>query len=526
MKTLALNSTLSKYTGPWDKSTALHLLRRSLFGVSQSELAESVAGGIDYTIERLFQSRNLQQLPQVYANNDVLPIGSVWVGQPFDQQSNGGRIRSFQAWWVQQMLQNTFSIHEKMILFWHNHFVIESAVVRDPRALFDYYKTLNDNALGNFKELAKLITISPGMLRYLDGQTNVNTSPNENYARELFELFTIGKGPQIGEGNYTNYTEQDVFSAARVLTGWRYNNSDLAVSFRPNLHDPNEKVFSSAFDNYIINNSGDKEYIELLEMIFAKEETAKHLARKLYRWFVYYHIDETIEVNIIKPLADKIRMDDYNLVGALKMLLKSEHFYEQELIGSMVKSPADFSIGLFRTSMDQLMDNLTVQARYAHFLYYLNVNATLQMEISNPPQVAGWQAYYQEPAYYRHWANSVTIPLRKQLSDQIANESGILRGGFRSRLRVMELVENLSNPEYVRDVVKELSILFLPKALSQAQEDFLVQALIPGIPEYEWGNQWRALQNNPSDTNLRMAIENKLYSFFKALFSLPEFQLG
>ena len=526
MKTLAINSTLAKYTGPWDKSAAIHLLRRCLFGVSQSELAESVAGGMDYSIERLFQPRDLQQLPQVYANNDVLPIGSVWVGQPFDQQSNGGRIRSFQAWWVQQLLQNTFSIHEKMILFWHNHFVIESAVVRDPRALFDYYQILNENALGNFKELAKLITISPGMLRYLDGQTNVNTSPNENYARELFELFTIGKGPQIGEGNYTNYTEQDVFSAARVLTGWRYNNADLSVSFRPNLHDPNEKVFSSAFDNHVISNGGDQEYIELIDMIFAKEETAKHLARKLYRWFVYYQIDETVEMNIIKPLADKIIQDNYDVIGALKMLLQSEHFYDEELRGSMVKSPADFSFGLFRTSMDQLTDNLSVQARYAHFLYYLNVNVLLQMEIASPPQVAGWQAYYQEPAYYRHWANSVTIPLRKQLTDQIASEGGILRGGFRSRLKVIELVENCSIPDDVRELVRELSIQFLPKAPSQLQEDYLVQALIPGLPEYEWGNQWRILQFDPSNTNLRMAIENKLYVFFRALFSLPEFQLG
>ena len=526
MKKLALTSTLVKYAGPWDKSAALHLLRRCLFGVSQAELAESVAGGMAYTIDRLFQARDLQQLPQVYLNNDVLPIGSVWIDQPYDQQSNNGRIRSFQSWWVQQMLQNTFSIQEKMILFWHNHFVIESAVVRDSRALFDYYKILNDNALGNFREFAKHITISPAMLRYLDGQSNINTSPNENYARELFELFTIGKGPQIGEGNYTNYTEQDVFSAARVLTGWRFNNLDLSVSFRPNLHDPNEKVFSSAFDNHVINNGGDQEYIELIDMIFAKEETAKHLARKLYRWFVYYQIDEVVEMNIIKPLADKIIQDDYEIVGALKMLLQSEHFYEQELRGSMVKSPADFSNGLFRTSMDQLTDNLSVQARYAHFLYYLNVNALLQMEISSPPQVAGWQAYYQEPAYYRNWANSVTIPLRKQLTDQVASESGILRGGFRSRLRVIDLVENCSIPDNVREVVKELSILFLPKALSQVQEDYLVQALIPGIPEYEWGNQWRTLQNDPSDTNLRMAIENKLYAFFRALFSLPEFQLG
>ena len=522
----ANSSTLATYTGPWDKSAAIHLLRRCLFGVNQAELSESLAGGLDYTINRLFQPRSPQLLPQVYLNNDALPIGTVWVDQPYDQQSNNGRIRSFQAWWTQQMLQNTFSIHEKMILFWHNHFVIESAVVRDSRALFDYYRILNDNALGNFKELTKLITLSPAMLRYLDGQLNVNTSPNENYARELFELFTIGKGPQIAEGNYTNYTEQDVFAAARVLTGWRVNNLDLSVTFRDNLHDQNEKVFSSAFDNHVIQNNGDREYIDLIEMIFAKEETAKHLARKLYRWFVYYQIDEAVEENIIKHLANRIIQDNYEVVGALKLLLKSQHFYELELRGSMVKSPADFTLGLLRCSMEQLTDSLPVQARYAHYLYYLNVNAALQMEISSPPQVAGWQAYYQEPAYYRQWANSVTIPLRKQLTDQIASAAGILRGGFRNTLCVIELVENCSMPDNVREVVRELSTLFLPKELSEIQEDYLVQALIPGIPEYEWGNQWRILQSNPSDTNLRMAIENKLYAFFRALFSLPEFQLG
>jgi len=521
-----LDNSLDTYNGPWDKSAALHLLRRTLFGVSQKELSESLAGGLNFTIDRLFQPRSLQLLPQVYLNNDALPIGSVWVDQPYDQQSNNGRIRSFQSWWIQQMLQNSFSIHEKMILFWHNHFVIESAVVRDSRALFDYYKILNDNALGNFKELAKLITLAPAMLRYLDGQLNVNTSPNENYARELFELFTIGKGPQIAEGNYTNYTEQDVFSAARVLTGWRTNNATLAVTFQANLHDTDDKVFSSAFDKRVIQNGGALEYIELIDMIFAKEETAIHLARKLYRWFVYYHIDESVEENIIKPLANKIIQDDYEVLGAIELLLKSQHFYEQNLRGSMVKSPADFTLGLLRTSMDQLTENLAPQVRYAHYLYYLNVNTTLQMEISSPPQVAGWQAYFQEPAYYRQWANSVTIPLRKQLTDQIASEAGIIRAGFRSRLKVIELVENCNTPDDVREVVKELSALFLPKELSEIQEDYLVQALIPGLPEYEWGNQWRLLQGNPSDNNLRMAIENKLYGFFRVLFSLPEFQLG
>ncbi len=523
---LSSNPTLETYTGPWDKSAALHLLRRSLIGVNHDELAQSLAGGLGYTIDRLFQPRNLEQLPQVYLNSDVLPIGTVWVDQPYDQQSNNGRVRSFQSWWVQQMMQNTFSIHEKMILFWHNHFVVEAAVVRDSRALFGYYKILNDNALGNFKELAKLITLAPAMLRYLDGQSNVNTSPNENYARELFELFTIGKGPQIGEGNYTNYTEQDVFSAARVLTGWRINNSNLDVRFQSNLHDPNEKVFSSAFDNHKIQNAGDQEYIELIDMIFGKEETARYLARNLYRWFVYYQIDESIEANIIEPLAYKIIQDDFEIIGALKLLLKSEHFYDQELKGSMVKSPVDFSIGLIRTAMDQLNGSLQVSVRYAHFLYYLNTNALLQMEISSPPQVAGWQAYYQEPAYYRQWANSVTIPLRKQLTDLIASDAGILRGGFRNKLKVIELVENCSAPDNVREVVKELSILFLPKELNKVQEDFLVQALIPGIPEYEWGNQWSMLQSNPSDNNLRKAIENKLYGFFRALFALPEYQLG
>ena len=139
-----------------------------------------------------------------------------------------------------------------MVLFWHNHFVTQSETVEEARYLYRYCELLRNHALGNFKQLTQDVTLNPAMLWYLNGNTNFVGAANENYARELFELFTIGKGEQIGEGNYTNYTEQDVLAAAKVLTGWYDQYTTVTSSFLSDWHDKSNKLFSEAFDNQII----------------------------------------------------------------------------------------------------------------------------------------------------------------------------------------------------------------------------------------------------------------------------------
>ena len=147
-----------------------------------------------------------------------------------------------------------------MCLLWHNHFVIEIDAVNNTNYNYLYGKLLYEMALGNFKTLTENISINTGMLEYLNGTDNIAGKPNENYARELFQLFTIGKGPLVSDGNYTNYTESDIQAAAKVLTGWKSNSAENASYFSDSKHDKSTKTFSDVYNNHSIVNNGANEY--------------------------------------------------------------------------------------------------------------------------------------------------------------------------------------------------------------------------------------------------------------------------
>ena len=181
----------------------------------------------------------------VSTTDPTVPIGQTWVGQAFDQTLEGPRRTSLRDWWLGLQLGQTASLSEKMTLFWHNHFVVEFNDVDQARYGYEYVRLLRQSALGNIKQLAKDITVSPAMLRYLNGNQSTAGAPNENYGRELLELFTLGKGPLIGAGNYTTYTEADVQAAAKVLTGWRDDATTVAGYYTASRHDLTTKHFSS-----------------------------------------------------------------------------------------------------------------------------------------------------------------------------------------------------------------------------------------------------------------------------------------
>lgn len=226
---------LDPYSGSWTQKEARHLLRRTSFGVSQSLVNEAVSLGVSATINKLFTENALPDAPLKYvldglSNGEALDpsasYGETWVNGdviPVEDANTSARniilrfrSRSLYAWSYLQMQNSAMSIREKLTLFWHNHFV---AVNGNPHLEYYYMNLLRNNSLGNFKELTKQITIDPNMLRFLSGNQNINTAPNENYSRELLELFTVGKGDAVGNGDYTNYTEDDVVEIAKTLTG-------------------------------------------------------------------------------------------------------------------------------------------------------------------------------------------------------------------------------------------------------------------------------------------------------------------
>lgn len=530
--TTTLTNTLNPYTGPWGYEQAAHLLRRTTFGPTYAQIKEAVDQGMAMTLYTLFDNTPMPPDPvNFYFQNDPnVAIGETWLNAPYSQEINlqQYRFRSIYGWTMDILIYEGMSIREQMTLFWHNHFAVSN--VNDPKFMHKHITLLRENATGNFRDLVKAVTIDPAMLRFLNGRQNTANAPNENYARELLELFTIGKGPQTGPGDYTNYTEDDIREIAKVLTGWRdrgylTNNPDLAVQsvFINNLHDNSTKQLSHRFDNITIENAGPEEYSHLIDIIFERDEVAKYICRKLYRWFVYYEISDEIEANIIEPMAQIMIDNDYEIQAALEALLSSEHFFNFLNVGPMIKNPLVFIMNTLRqfevAFPTQLFQNYNMKFR----LY--QATALLQMQYYFPPSVAGWKAYYQEPLYYRTWINSTTLQYRFGYTD-VLTTVGYVFGGQRLVIDVLNFITTIDNPYDPNQVVLEFAKILFPQPITDGQVNALKEILIPGLPDFEWTVEYGEYAADPENSDLALSIEVKLRNLLRTMLTMPEFYLS
>ncbi len=526
--------SLAKYTGPWTYEKAAHLLRRATFGPDFSIVSQAVTDGLDTTIEQLFE---VQPLPDPPVNvNPILdlitPVGETWINKPYTQQSQDGREFSLAGWTVGQMTSNRMSIIEKLVIFWHNHFAI-GVINPDARYLYRYINTIRENALGNFKQLTKDITIDPMMLRYLNGNQNKAQAPNENYARELLELFTVGKGNIVGAGDYETFTEVDVIEVAKVLTGWKdkgYKKMDtpvIEVIFRNGKHDKTTKTLSHRFGNVQIEDAGDQEYAQLIDIIFESPHAALFICRKLYRWFVFYDITEEVETTIIEPMAEMLRESDYDILPVLKTLLLSEHFYEDERAGCMIKNPLDYVLSITNGYGTKMPEELATNY-FANALIFEFVSES-QMSIYNLPSVAGWKAYYQSPGYYQIWINSVTLPLRHAASRGLSESKDVLIPQVNLTIPIgidaIAVLDDTSDPYDVNKVVSEVTKIHLPRALADDQYLLLKESLLGGLPDFEWSVEYGQYVADPDNEELRLGIDKKMRSLIDTMMKMPEFQL-
>lgn len=525
------DASLTPYQGEFKFEQAIHLLRRTTFGPGKDIINEAVNNGLESTLDILFAETDLPEPPvnYFYEQDPFVPIGSTWINAPYSASLNlqGNRFRSLYAWSFGLMLNETHSIREKLTLFWLNHFGISN--VNDPKFLYRHIDTIRKQSWGNFKALVKDITIDPTMLRFLNGRANTFQAPNENYARELLELYTIGKGPQAGPGDYTNYTEEDVKEIARALTGWRdigYRtlraDVEVGVIYRSNRHDKGEKKLSHRFDERVIPNMEEEEYAHVVDIIFEKEETARFISRKLYRWFVFHEISTEVEEGVIAPMAQILITNNFEIKPALIALLGSEHFFDFTLRGSMIKNPIDFTLNTFRNLDLQSPENLRQQYSLWYVLY---VQAGIQqMQYLNPPDVAGWKAFYQEPLYYRTWINATTLPLRMDLTDALTTR-GTRVAGYQLLFNPLKWLEKLDNAFSPNDMIREIANLIFPMPIPDNQLDALKEIIIPGLPDFEWNLEYSLYLENPDDRELEAAIDTKLRQLFQAMFAMPEFHL-
>ena len=528
-------SGIDPYTGSWTTNEVQHLLKRVMFGSTKADIDFFKTKSLSETVNILLNPVSPLPPPPVndYNNQTItdpgVPAGQTWVNTPtVDGTLNGLRNLSFKKWWVGALLNQDRSIREKMSLFWANHFGTETNEIITSHYIYQHHALLRSNALGDFKSLVKSVTVDPGMLRYLNGYLNTKNAPDENYARELQELFTIGKDPVSGLSNFTEY---DIKLAAKILSGWRINNTTWNAFFDASKHDSSNKQFSSFYNNTTITGktgtAGAGETDELIDMIFLKNEVAAHICRNLYRWFVYYKIDTATENNLIQPLADIFRSNNYEIKPVLSALFQSEHFFDVLNQGCLIKSPADLVIGTMR-EYNVLFPDIVTEYADAYGMYnYLNSRLiTMTQNLGDPPGVAGWPSYYQAPQYHEIWINSDTLPKRNVFTDTFIN-TGFTRNGKKLIIDTVAFAKTLSNPADPNLLIDDaLAILFRVPLSSTSKQALKQQILLSGqVQDYYWTDAWNLYIANPTPANLAI-VNTRLKSLFQNLMNLAEYQLS
>ncbi len=523
-----IGGSLDPYSGSWDTEQAAHLLSRTMIGATKEQIELALEIGPENTVDMLFENKPLPEPPLNYFNEEdpFTPIGETWIDKPFVQELRGGRMASLFAWTMGNMLDEGISIRESLTLFWHNHFV--TADINLPKAIYQYITLLRENALGNFKELTELITVNPSMLAYLNSSQNTKFAPNENYARELLELFTIGKGKLAGPGDYTTFTELDVQQIARVLTGWRIrlitDSGEMPEPFFNGFfHDMDDKTLSHRFNEITIQDNGENEYLDLINIIFEHKEASRFICRKLYRWFIYYKIDDNIEQTIIEPMAQILRDNNFEIKPVLRALFLSEHFYDVNSLGCIIKNPINFMLALIKQF--SIPFPAIPRQKYGLWNGIYRFIELLQMAYYFPPSVAGWKAFYQEPAYNQLWINSVTLIIRQLFSDVMAT-SGFESFDGRFRIDALAFTASMDNPLDPNKLIEGFADVIFPNKLEQDQIDILKGILIPGLPDFEWTVEYQAYLDNPDDEEVRNGVDGRIRLLIRAMLARPEYHLS
>ncbi len=524
-----LNGDLSPYQGPWGREQVIHLSRRMLFGAKLDDLNDFEQMTLPEVVDRLLQDSTPPSLPindyneEGYIDPDV-PLGETWINAPFNNEIESSRIWSLKAWWLGNMIEQERSISEKMILFWYNHIPIAFFEVFEGNWSYRHLEILRKHALGNFKALVREISTDFGMLHYLNGQVNHKDAPDENFARELQELFCIGKGPNAG------YTEGDVQAAARIMTGWRVDYEADSIVFDQYAHDIQPKTFSAFYGNRTINggiaNAGAYEIDQLIDMIFEQEECALFLCRKLYRFFVHHEIDAWTEEVIIEPLAAIFRENDYEVLPVLRTLFNSQHFFDVLRRGAVIKSPIDFIVSLYRDFNAVIPPKSALRSRFEHNGAVVYQSFLFDQDIGDPPNVAGWQAYYQVPTFDKNWITTNTLPFRMGFIDWML-WSGIGTDHSIARIDVLETVKQIPNSEDPNALIAFMLQWQYPMAVNPTLSGQLKAVLLSGQQnDFYWTNAWNDYLQQPNNPMARETVENRLKPFFYTLFQQEEYQLA
>lgn len=352
-----------------DRQITAHLLRRAGFGSNSADVDAYTALGFEGAVNRLL---NYGSVDDSATEAGVQAIRSAAPAAASTKKPEYGNPEAEIAAWVYRMMTTQRPLQEKMTLFWHGHFTSSIQSVHFASLMLQQNDLFRQNALtDDMKALTKLVARDPAMLIYLNNDTNFKTAPNENWARELMELFTLGIG---------NYTENDVKESARAWTGWGIDRQTQAFVFRPQLHDTGSKTFLGVTGNL----NGD----DVVDTIFQQAAHPKLMARKLFRFFVY----DTPDDATVAKYAGIYSKSGFSIKELVQQLLLGPEFRSDAAFYSLMKSPAEFSIGALRSLSANFSDLQTLKGA-------VSTMSNQGQQLWNPPNVGGWPGM-------KTWANT------------------------------------------------------------------------------------------------------------------------
>ena len=365
---------------PWGRKWAAHLYRRAAFGPSREDLIEAERLGSQGTLDVLLQGRP-------YAAEALETL--VDVGRVASIGDDGGE--QLRGWWLYCMLQSGHPLREKLTLFWHNHFATSMAKVLDPVLMFNQNCLLRKHALGRFGPFLQAISRDGAMLVWLDSNSNVKGRPNENYARELMELFSLGVG---------HYTEKDVREAARAFTGWRTGEAGFA--FDAGLHDSGRKT--------VLGQTGAWDGGDVVRILLEQPAAARFLVRKLYQYLVSENASPPD--SLLEPLCDSFRKNCYDIAELTRTILASRHFYSDHAFRQRVKAPVEYVLGAVQ-AVYKRYDEHDADYRALPQRWLVSRLDAMGQRLFAPPNVKGWPG---GPS----WLNTSTVLERDNFAGALA----------------------------------------------------------------------------------------------------------
>lgn len=378
-------------------SQARHLLVRTGFAPDQAEVnaltGQSAQQAVVELVRKALAAKPLYPAPAFVAQPPPIPYKFL-KSKEEQQAMRRQQLREgleLKTWWMREMIESPAPLEERMTLFWHNHFATSQQKVVSSQAMWRQHQLLRTHALGNFRTLLHAVAKDPAMLVYLDGANSRKEAPNENFAREVMELFTLGEASKGGQ-----YSEQDIKEAARAFTGWSVERDDFSFKFRPAFHDAGSKT--------LLGRSGNLDGDAALDILLEQPAAARFIVGKLWKEFVSPLPNEANEADKaqLERIAQRFRQSGYDISTALRDLLLTDTFWAESNRGSLIKSPVDLVVGTVRQ----------FDFSYTDVMPFALKTAQLGQNLLVPPNVKGWPGQ-------NDWINATTLLERKRFTEQL-----------------------------------------------------------------------------------------------------------